>query len=104
VNGWGTVVGLGWAPLLRVTKVGVPTLLLTVAGAWEGNVSNPESAALFQIGAEATLVPALSATQVRVGQDYEATMILVSPGGTERAVIGANGDAEVFAFRVERTP
>jgi hypothetical protein len=104
VNGWGTVVGLGWAPILRVIKVGVPGLFLTVAGAWEANASNPESTTLFQVGAWPTLVPAVSTTIVRVGQDYEATQILVHPSGTERAVIGADGMAEVFAFRVERTP
>ena len=104
VDGWGTVVGLGWTPILRVTKVGVPGLFLTVTGSWEVNATNPDSATLFQLGAEASLVPALSSSQIRVGQDYEATQILVSLSGTEEAVIGADGGAEVFSFRVERTP
>jgi hypothetical protein len=104
VNGFGTVVGLGWAPLLRVVKVGDPTLFLTVTGAWEANATNPESAALFQIGAWPTLIPTVSTTVPRVGIDYETPVVCVSPSGTERAVIGSDGQAETFGFRVERTP
>ena len=104
VHGFGTVLGLGWAPLLRVVKVGDPTLFLTVTGAWEDNATNPESAALFQIGAWPTLIPTLSATVARVGTDYETPVVCVSPSGTERAVIGSDGQAETFSFRVERYP
>ena len=53
--GWGTHVGLGWAPTLQIRRPGDTTLVGIAGGSFEANATDPESAALFQIGNETTI-------------------------------------------------
>jgi len=93
--GWGTAVGMGWTPTLEVRKVGDGALFATITGTWEDAT---ESAALFAIGLEASLVPAVGADPI----DYDA--ILVMTFGSNVSLNAADEGAEPFRFRVQRWP
>lgn len=93
--GWGTAVGLGWTPTLEVRVAGDDAIVATITGTWEDGT---ESAALFQIGTVAALVPAVGALPIQ----YEALMVMTfSP---YVAVSAADDESEPFAFTVKRWP
>jgi len=92
---WGTAVSTGWTPTLQVKRLGGTAIVATVTGSWEDAT---EARALFTLGAATVLVPAAGAAPI----DYEALLVLTKAGVS--AVIGADGNAEPYAFRVSRWP
>lgn len=99
--GWGTKVGIGWTPLLRVRISGLRTLKQTIVGQWDVTPADPESIAAFAIGDEFSLVP-VNATDGPIL--YEATLVLINPSGTSIGILNADGEAQLYKFVVERFP
>ena len=106
---WGTAVGLGWSPTLRVRLFGGTAIVDTITGGWEDATN---TAALFAIGDEVSVgvhsfvtITSLKPTLVTDPPiDYEAMLVMVSAGGTHVGVVGVDGNAEWFAFTVRRWP
>ena len=95
---WGTAVGAGYTPYLEVRKAGDTSLLVTITGSWS---DTPNETALFTIGTNATLIAQFTAGVTSV--DYEAILYLFD-GGSNRARLGADGNAEPFTFTMTKWP
>ena len=90
---WGTGVGLGWTPTLRVQRKGTTVLIATLTGRWS-DASQFE--ALFDIGAATALLPANAGDSI----DYESFCVPVRAGYA--SYVGADGSAQPVEFRVTK--
>jgi hypothetical protein len=92
---WGTLMGTAYLPNLEIRLRDADALLMTLPGVWEDAA---QSAALFAIAAEASLVPATAGGFI----DYDAVVMMDNGLQPIRFGDGAHGD--VIGFRLQRWP
>lgn len=92
---WGSAVASDYEPYLEIRKHNQTALFLTIEGTWEDTT---DCAALFMLGQVGGLVPS-SGTQV-----YDAILVLKNCSGDAQSNVAADGEEQVFTFRVKRWP
>ena len=97
---WGAAVGPGYTPTLQIRKPNDTTIFATLSGAWEDGT---DTAVLFAIGGATVLYPAAtSPVSANVFADYEAVLVLTNANAV--TILGADGQANPFTFRIKAFP